>query len=198
MLLESVDQDSGILPVASPQSLATSRTSLKMELRKESLLTSITVWGFTCCQWNTLRSLQTQRGWKITSTEWIIAKGLNFLFSFSPADVQLLMHQSYQMLEEAFMNDLLFHIAVSGGATKLGWRQEQLGCLSGVLGVMTVICWTGGSHGGLLLSHHLVPVTWHRDWYKSNLLCSGDLEKTNRYFKAQERKHRAASLTACQ
>lgn len=87
---------------------------------------------------------------------------MNFLFSFSPADVQLLRRQSRRMLEEAFMNDLLCHIVASGGATKLGWRQQQLVCLGGVLGVMAVIWWTGGSHGGLLLSHHLVPVTCHR------------------------------------
>lgn len=86
------------------------------------------------------------------------------------------------------MNDLLFCIIPSGGATKLGWRRQQLVCLSGVLRVMAVICWTGGSHGGLLLSHHLVPVTCHRGWYKSNPLCSGGLEKTNWCFKAQEGK----------
>lgn len=67
------------------------------------------------------------------------------------------------MLEEAFTNDLLFRVVASGGATKLGWRRQQLVCLGGVLGVMAVIGWMGGSHGGLLLSHHLVPVTCHRD-----------------------------------
>lgn len=84
------------------------------------------------------------------------------LFSFSPADVQLLRHQSHWMMEEAFMNDLLFHIIASGDATKLGWRRQQLVRLSGLLGVMAVICWMGGIQGGRLLSHHLIPAMCHR------------------------------------
>lgn len=65
---------------------------------------------------------------------------------------------------------------------------QQLLCHHGVLGVMAVICWTGGSHDGLLLSHHLVPATRHGDWYKSNPFCSGGLGKTNGCFQVQERK----------
>lgn len=149
-------------------------------------LSQITVRGFTSCHWNTLR--QIERGWKISNMEWINRKEMNFLFSLLPADVQLLRHQNPRVVGEVFMNDLLFLIVASGGATKLGWRQQQLVCLSGILGVMAVICWTGGNRGGPLRSHHLVPVTCHRDWYKSNSLSNGGLKKTNWCFKARERK----------
>lgn len=49
---------------------------------------------------------------------------------------------------------------------------QQLLCHQGLLGVMAVPCWTGGSHDGLLLSHHLVPATRRGDWHKSNPACT--------------------------
>lgn len=94
------------------------------------------------------------------------------------------------------MNDLLFLIIAFGGATKLGWRQQQLVCLSGILKVMTVICWTGGNHGGPLCSHHLVPVTRHRDWYKSNSLSNGDLEEID-ILKCEKGSARDVAITVC-
>lgn len=70
-------------------------------------------------------------------------------------------------------------------------------CLGGILRVMTVICWTGGNHGGPLCSHHLVPVTCHRDWYKSNSLSNGDLEETD-ILKCEKGSARDVAVTVCQ
>ncbi|KAK2532433.1 hypothetical protein Q9966_008017 [Columba livia] len=66
---------------------------------------------------------------------------------FLELDVQLLRHQSHWMMEEAFTNDLLFHIIASGDATKLGWRWQQLVpirsgcCLDGKLLALLSYCY---------------------------------------------------------
>lgn len=72
---------------------------------------------------------------------------------------------------------------------------QQLLCHQGLLGVMAVPCWTGGSHDGLLLSHHLVPATRRGDWHKSICLHLG---KQMVVFKYKQGSVRDAALTGWQ